>query len=67
MKRPIQDSLGFTKVSMKTSKAESEKIDFFFTSHPALKKGETIKRWILEGIDREEQKNELQEQTGNLV
>lgn len=34
-------------------KEEKETIDRYFSSHPALKKGETIKQWILQAIQAE--------------
>ena len=34
-------------------KEEKETIDNFFSNHPALKKGETVKQWILRAIEAE--------------
>lgn len=42
------------KISMKIKVEEKQQIESFFTLRPALKKGETIKRWILQGLEADQ-------------
>jgi len=44
----------YYKVSFKTTEGEESLINRFFGIHAALKKGETIKQWILQAIESEE-------------
>ncbi|MDC7124292.1 MAG: hypothetical protein PQJ46_01915 [Spirochaetales bacterium] len=40
----------YMKITLTTNECEREAIDNYFKTHPALKKGETIKNWILNAI-----------------
>lgn len=48
-----QSNRSFLRVTINTNEQERKEIDRYFNMNPALKKGETIKRWILEAIQEE--------------
>lgn len=60
--------ISLIKTTIKVNENEKEKFTSFFLSHPALKKEETIKQWILRAIEweeRAEHKEQADERKGD--
>ena len=53
-----------TNIKLYSTIDEKALIDDYFTVHPALKRGETVKQWILQAIQAETRKELGESETG---